>query len=86
MVGVTVDRGILFYAQSHRRVEVELTPQLRTDTENACRRMHEIVCTRELPAPEPGPKCRQCSLVLLCQPHATAKNVKLYVSTIFDSE
>ncbi|MEI7635618.1 MAG: CRISPR-associated protein Cas4 [bacterium] len=70
MIGITVPSGALFYKQTRRRLEVWLTPDLRAHTEALAARLHELYNTRRTPPPEPGPKCRNCSLVQLCLPEA----------------
>ena len=70
MHGVPVPRGALFYGKSHRRSIVELDAKLRDATEGAARRMHELMARKEVPGPQPGPKCERCSLASLCLPHA----------------
>lgn len=68
MVGVEVPIGVLYYAGSHRRTEVLLGVDLRAATVAAARRVHEMMKTGVLPAPEQGRKCRSCSLLEACQP------------------
>jgi|HubBroStandDraft_6_1064221.scaffolds.fasta_scaffold390330_2 CRISPR-associated exonuclease Cas4 len=72
MHGVGVPEGALFYGKSHRRVAVSFDAALRERTEAAARRLHELVRTHTVPPPEPGPKCRSCSLESQCLPDVTA--------------
>lgn len=72
MHGTSVPRGALFYGQSHRRVAVEFGDELRHRTEDAARRLHDLVRQGVVPRAEPGPKCRTCSLESVCQPWAMA--------------
>jgi len=72
MLETWIPRGMLFYAESHRRIQVDLDANLRHATEEATRRLHELVERQLVPPPEPGPKCRRCSFLTECQPEALA--------------
>jgi len=73
MLAVAVPRGALFYGKSQRRLEIDLDPALREETEAAARRFREIVVAGETPPPEPGPKCKSCSIEPLCLPKTTGR-------------
>lgn len=83
MLGLAVGVATLYYAQSHRRVEVTLDESLRARTVAAAARVHELLRLSELPAPEPGPKCRRCSLEALCQPKVMRRSVAPYLAALF---
>ena len=72
MHGVSVPEGALYYGQTHRRVVVGFDAALRARTEEAARRLRELVRTGVVPPAEPAPKCRTCSLEPLCMPDATS--------------
>jgi CRISPR-associated exonuclease Cas4 len=82
MLTTRVDVGVLFYAATHRRVEVPLSAPLRERTEGASARMHQLLERAELPAPEFGPKCKRCSLEPICQPR-TMKSARKYLEALF---
>jgi len=69
-----VPEGALFYGASHRRVAVQFDEQLRGTTERAAARLHELIRSWTVPPPEPGPKCRRCSLRDICQPWALSES------------
>lgn len=83
MLATRVEVGVLFYAASHKRLEVPLTASLRDRTERAAARMHEMIQRRELPAPEFGPKCRNCSLQPVCQPRVMGRSAKGYLARLY---
>jgi CRISPR-associated exonuclease Cas4 len=87
MTGLSVDFGLLFYATSHRRVEVALGAELRQFTEEVVRRVRRLLSTGETPPPEPGPKCRRCSLVDLCQPEILSRrgNGARYLRRLYET-
>lgn len=72
MLGTTIPDAALFYGQTRRRQGVSLDGTLRVLTEALAARMHALHHAGKTPPPEPGPKCRNCSLVHLCKPEAIA--------------
>lgn len=82
-LNLSLRRGCLFFALSHRRVEVEFTADLRQAVESAAQRMHEMMRTAAVPPPQLGPKCRGCSLRGLCLPEITVgRNAAAYLRRI----
>lgn len=72
MLGRPVTYGAIYHASSRRRREVEITPALRAlviDTANAIRAM---LSSGRLPPPVNDSRCRQCSLIEICQPAVLA--------------
>jgi CRISPR-associated exonuclease Cas4 len=61
----------MFYGEPRRRLEVEFTLALRSRTEVLAEEMHRLYDTRHTPSAQPGPHCRQCSLIDICLPTAT---------------
>lgn len=84
MHGVEVPRGALFYGQRHRRIDVDFSAELRAATAAAAARLHELVASAVLPAAEPGPKCRDCSLVSACQPAVSSDEAGRYFASLLD--
>ena len=74
MLGQPVRRGAIFYGEPRRRLEVEFSPQLRDRTEMLAVEMHRLYRSRETPPAKPENHCRNCSLVNICLPHATAES------------
>jgi len=76
MLSADVPAGAIFYARTRRRERVELTPELRAQTEDTARGLRELLAACEagepLPAVAPQPKCRNCSLREICLPGGTA--------------
>lgn len=82
--GVEVPRGAIYYGQRHRRVGVDFTPELRAATVAAAARLHELIAHPVLPAAEPGPKCRDCSLASVCQPLVPPSRAERYVASLLE--
>lgn len=73
MLGRPVSGGAIFHATSHRRRDVLITPELRQlviDTADAIRTM---LASGRLPPPANDARCRECSLLDICQPDALAE-------------
>ena len=87
MFGVTVTRGAVFHAQSKRRREVALTPELRKATAAAAAALHALVeqfessgSAGQIPPLPPAvfkPACAECSLYAVCLPQATSRPPRL---------
>jgi CRISPR-associated exonuclease Cas4 len=72
MLDTAIEHGAIFYGNPRRRLEIDFTPELRSRTEELAATMHRLYRSRVTPAATPGPYCRNCSLVDVCLPEATA--------------
>ena len=68
MLQVAVPAGAIFYGRVRRREEVCFDQHLRTMTEQAAMRFHELVESGETPIAYWAPKCRSCSMLEVCLP------------------
>lgn len=73
MLDRPVPAGALFYGETRRRLEVAFTADLRARTVALAAELHRLLSSGltglgEMPPPEPGPKCRSCSLADACLP------------------
>lgn len=71
MLKVPIPKGAFFYGDPRRRLEVLFTIELRSRTESLAATMHQLFHAGVTPAAQPGPHCRNCSLVDLCLPAST---------------
>jgi len=71
MLGMEVPRGALFYGKKRRRFDAEFNASLRSATESAAKRLHQLVASGETPRARREPKCERCSLLHLCLPEGT---------------
>ena len=85
MLGVAVPRGAIFHVKSKRRREVLFTEKLRRKTEDAARRLHELIASGVTPPPVLKPQCEGCSLRELCLPETLSRtaDVSRYVQNLF---
>lgn len=69
--GYVVNQAAVYYAGSHRRVPVRITPELVADTLSALERLRALADGDLPPVLEDSPKCPRCSLVSICLPDET---------------
>jgi CRISPR-associated exonuclease Cas4 len=67
------DEGYVYYAQSHQRVLVEISADLRQEAVDTIAAVKILLETGKMPRPEYGPRCQGCSLYDACLPKAAAK-------------
>lgn len=77
MLHVSVPRGAIYHASSHRRRDVEITPELRGVVEATVNAVRQMIDKRVLPPPVNDERCRACSLIDACQPAALADATRL---------
>jgi len=68
MTGKTVGVGAIYHATSHRRREVAISAPLRQLVEETVAAIRLALAAEKLPAPVNDERCRECSLIDLCQP------------------
>lgn len=73
MTGRRVDLGAVYHFSSRRRRQVQVTSELRSAVEEAVSAVREMLSTSVLPAPVYDRRCRNCSLLDLCQPKVVAE-------------
>jgi CRISPR-associated exonuclease Cas4 len=68
MLRVPISDGALFYGKTQQRTEVIFDPRLRARTQEAARRLHELISGGVTPSARKEPKCKRCSLIDVCLP------------------
>jgi CRISPR-associated exonuclease Cas4 len=68
MTGLPIPDGALFYGTPRRRTEVSFDHEMRAITEQAARRLHEMIAGGVTPRAAREAKCDSCSLLHLCLP------------------
>ena len=77
MLGRPVTHGAIYHASSRRRREVEITPALRALVVGTAEAIRATLANGRLPPPVNDARCRECSLIEICQPAAlTARDVQ----------
>ncbi|MEM7769823.1 MAG: CRISPR-associated protein Cas4 [Cyanobacteria bacterium P01_A01_bin.37] len=81
MTGQSVIQGFVYYAQSHQRQPVEITPELREEAIATIDAVRSLLKTGTMPTPIYTKRCRGCSLYSRCLPQAV-KKVSRYQETV----
>ena len=82
MLNVEIPEGALFYGQTHHRHDVIFDKALRTETEEAAKKVHALIESGLTPKAEYTKKCKQCSLVELCLPKVSKKASKYLLAAM----
>ena len=90
MLGKPVHEGALYYASSKRRRVVPITPSLRAAVAQTADAVREMLASGQLPPPlapeQAARRCKACSLIDRCQPHATHAGVAAARAALFDPD
>jgi CRISPR-associated exonuclease Cas4 len=73
MTGTTITQGFVYYAQSHQRQSVEISPALREEAIATIAAVKTLLHTGTIPLPIYTQRCRGCSLYAQCMPQAAEK-------------
>lgn len=85
MFGRPILQGAIFHARSKRRREVMFTSQLRAATEQTVASIRQMLMAQTMPPPLINDtRCRECSLIDLCQPQALGNLKRLRREDLFD--
>jgi CRISPR-associated exonuclease Cas4 len=84
MLNTQITKGTFFYGKIRRRNLVEINDELRNQTKQVIAAVREIVSSKIVPYAEYSSKCRNCSLIDICQPKAlNKKKLKNYISGLY---
>jgi CRISPR-associated exonuclease Cas4 len=73
MLSLHIPSGALFYGQTKRRLDVDFDSALHENTLRAAEGVHDLFRNGITPPPDPGPKCKLCSLKEECLPDLIVK-------------
>ncbi len=84
MLGIQIPAGALFYGQTKHRLDVDFDDALRESTMLAAKGVHDLFQEGVTPPPEPGPKCKLCSLKEECLPEVIGheRSAKMYLQKL----
>jgi CRISPR-associated exonuclease Cas4 len=77
MMDKKINTGYVYYAQSHQRQTVDITPELREQTIDTINAVSYLLETGAMPKPIYSTRCKGCSFYSRCLPQAINK-VKIY--------
>ena len=71
--GIRIQKGAIFYGVTRRRLDVEITDELRNKVRTYAKSMHELFFIGKIPSATKQPFCRNCSLKDICMPDRAFK-------------
>ncbi|HEY8355411.1 MAG TPA: CRISPR-associated protein Cas4 [Methylophilaceae bacterium] len=88
MLGRPVPRGTIYHHSSRRRREVMISAELRQMVRDAVDTIRVMLASGRLPPPANDERCRECSLIDICQPKMMAPGGLLLEmrQSLFDPE
>jgi CRISPR-associated exonuclease Cas4 len=87
MLQTMIHEGALYYGEPRRRTPVELSADLRAETQRLARRLHELVRSGVTPSASREAKCGSCSLLEQCLPPSRkqARSARGYLKRMIDT-
>jgi len=73
MFGKPVLNGAIYHHTSRRRREIVITSELRQQVEDTVAAIRAMLASGRLPSPASDHRCKECSLIDICQPQAMAR-------------
>lgn len=73
MLNTQINKAAFFYGKIRRRNLIDIDLQLRTQTEDVINSARRLISEKRIPIIEYSAKCRNCSLINVCQPKAMNK-------------
>lgn len=88
MTGKVITHGAIYHHTSRRRREIAITPELRQQVEDTVAAIRIMMNSGKLPPPANDARCKECSLIEICQPHAVAERAVQHslLETLFEPE
>lgn len=84
MTGKTVTEGALWYNQTHHRVPIVFTDELRQKTLDTIIAVRNLLDSGITPPPKYSKRCKACSLIEVCQPKWMEKDRSAdYIEELF---
>lgn len=70
LYGIRIHKGAIYYGATRRRLDVEITDELRDTVKVYAKNMYEIFVSGRTPSATKQPYCRSCSLLDICMPES----------------
>lgn len=87
MFSTEILAAALYYGETRRRQEIEITKELRQKVKDVAAQMHQYYDRRYTPKVKTSKKCSSCSLKELCIPKLEkAGTVKAYIEHVLEEE
>lgn len=79
MLGIEIPKGSIFYWAERHREYFDITPDIRQEVKIVASEMHKIFESKTLPKATKKRFCQSCSLIDICMPAISNKNVNDYI-------
>lgn len=87
MLSCQIPKGALFYGETHRRTEVDFTPEMCSRVEMLFSEMHQHYARGHTPSAKRTKACNACSLKDLCLPRLSkSMPIKDYLRSRFEED
>ncbi|MCS7053970.1 MAG: Dna2/Cas4 domain-containing protein, partial [Ignavibacterium sp.] len=84
MLNVEISKAAFFYGKIRRRYLIQISDELKSQTIDVISKVRELVDSKKVPIMEYSSKCRNCSLISICQPKAmNKKKLNQYLQNLF---
>lgn len=84
MLNTQITKAAFFYGKIRRRDVVNIDSELRYQTEQVIENVKKIISEKKIPIIEYSSKCRNCSLINICQPKAlNHKKLQNYIKELY---
>lgn len=74
---IKIGKSYMYYFQTNKKLEIEITDELRAKVEEMTKEMHELFEEKVTPPAEFFKNCNQCSLYDICMPRITKKKTNV---------
>lgn len=87
MLVTDIPEGAIYYGKTRHRMTVELTEELRQQTRDSLKEMHQMFAREYTPKAKWTKACKSCSLVEICQPKLSKQmSASEYVRRLLEEE
>jgi CRISPR-associated protein Cas4 len=84
MLNTQINKAAFFYGKIRRRNVIDIDLQLRTQTEEVINNVRRLISEKRIPIIGYSAKCRNCSLISVCQPKAMNKRkLQNYIKELY---
>lgn len=85
MLNIEISKAAFFYGKIRRREIVKISNELRSQTKDVIEKVRELIDKKIVPKIEYSSKCKNCSLITICQPKAlNNRKLKDYINNLYN--
>ena len=84
MLSTQINKAAFFYGKIRRRNVIDIDTELRNQTKEVINNVRKLILEKKIPIIEYSAKCRNCSLINVCQPKALdTKKLQNYIKELY---